>query len=115
MRKSEPESAQSFIEKAIKENRPAEYLLYGFCVVVFGVGISTIVFGALTGQLLAFVGSVPSVMIWPAIRLVAGIRRENVAIRLMEGPLREAKTAEEAARAISMMFLQTFGVEPPKS
>jgi hypothetical protein len=113
MPSGEPQFAYSVIDKVIQENRPAEWLLYIVSTVVVGAGIFTIVFGALREQaLLALVGSVPSAMIFPAYLTAREIRRENMAIRLLEAPLRMAQTSEEAARAISVVFLQTFGQTP---
>ena len=54
----DPLADYSVIEKVIKENRPAEWLLYIVSVVIVAAGIFTIVFGALKEQaLLALVGS----------------------------------------------------------
>jgi len=47
-------------------------------------------------------------LIFPAFREARGIRRQNIAIRLLEAPLRMAKTSEEAANAINKAFEQVF-------
>jgi hypothetical protein len=43
------------------------------------------------------------------------IRRQNVAIRLLEAPLMLSTTAEEAARAIKDNFIQAHKEEPKVS
>ena len=116
MGQDKPVSAYSVIDKVIRENRPAEWLLYIVSVAIVAAGIFTIVFGTIREQaLLALVGSVPSAMLFPAFWAASRIRRENMAIRLLEAPLGMAQTSEEAARAINLVFLQIFGEAPTEN
>lgn len=111
-----PESAYTAIDKVIQENRPAEWLLYIVSVLIVATGIFTIVFGTLKEQaLLALVGSVPSAMIFPALWMARDIRRENMAIRLLEVPLRMAQSSEEAASSVRIATAQILREVPRES
>lgn len=104
-----PESAYSVIDKAIRENRNGEILLYVFSVLVVGTGIFVIIYGALKGEgLVALSGGIVTSLIFPAFQRAAKIRKENMSIRLLEAPLIDAKTSEEAAKAINEFFKYTF-------
>jgi len=103
------ESAYSVIDKAIRENRHWEILLYVFSILVVGIGISAIIYGVLEGkELIALSGSISTSLIFPAVYLARNIRKQNIAIRLLEVPLNMAKTSEEAAKAISQMISNSF-------
>jgi hypothetical protein len=80
-----PTSARSLIDRAIRENRPGEYLCYGLAVVFVFIGIGVLIGGALAGNgLVSLAGTVSSILFWPAMREARQIRRENLAIRLLE-------------------------------
>ena len=103
------ESAYSVIDKAIRENRHWEILLFVFSVLVVGVGIFAIIYGALKGEALtALSGSIATGLIFPAVYLARNIRKQNIAIRLLEVPLNAAETSEEAAKAIGEMLSNSF-------
>ncbi len=104
-------SAKTIIDQAIKENRTGEWLVYGFAVALVGVGVVAIIFGmAVEGHgLVAVAGSIASALFYPAMKYAKEIRRENLAIRLLEAPLSNAATAEEAAMAIQKAFSEIFG------
>ena len=96
-----PESAYPVIDKAIRENRPGEILIYVLSVLVVGTGIFAIIYGAFKGEgLVALSGSIPTALIFPAFKAITEMRRQNIAIRLLEAPLRMAQTSQEAADAI---------------
>jgi hypothetical protein len=56
----------------------------------------------------ALAGGIASVLFWPAMSQARQIRRENIAIRLLEGPLSMAETSKEAADALREFFVNTF-------
>jgi hypothetical protein len=102
-------TANQVIDQAIKENRLGEYLLYLFSCTTFFVGIAALGIGAYNGEkLTASLGMVASAMFYPAMRLARKIREQNVAIRLLEIPLNNAKTAEEAALVLKAFFESTI-------
>jgi hypothetical protein len=103
-------SPQSVIDQAIAENRPGEYLLYGFAVTFVVVGLALIGFGIYRNSNYALVaGSVESALFLPAMRWAWKIRRENIAIRLLEAALSHASSANEAAEAIRKFFEGEMG------
>jgi hypothetical protein len=74
------------------------------------VGIIVILSGAYHGNFwLALTGSVPASLFWPALHYAVAIRRANISIRLLEVPLSQAKTAQQAAEAIREAFVSHFG------
>src|SRR5262245_40808490 len=98
-------SAQEVINQAINDNMFGEHLLYLFACVTFFLGAGSLVYGIYQGQqLTSILGTIASVMFYPAIRLARSIRTQNVAIRLMEIPLNNSKTAEEAAEVLRRFF-----------
>jgi len=83
---------------------------YGLVITFVLVGVVVIGSGAYHGNgLVALSGSVASALFWPALRYAIAIRRENMAIRLLELALTHAKTAEQAAKAIKDAFVSQFG------
>jgi len=102
----EPKPAQEVISQAIRENRLSEILLYVFASVVLLVGVVTLVSGIIFGPpLIALTGAVESSLFVPAMAFAKRIRKENLAIRMLEIPLSRADTAQEAAQAIRDAFL----------
>src|SRR5882724_1488270 len=95
---------RDIIEKAIEENRGREKLLVGFAFVFVLLGEVVLAWGLMNDSLIAYAGVGESVMFVPAIMLVRRINHENAAMRLLEIPLRKAKTAEEAARVLTRFF-----------
>jgi hypothetical protein len=49
---------------------------------------------------------------YPAMRQARQIRRENIAIRLLESPLSKAETSHEASIAVKEFFSDTFKANP---
>jgi hypothetical protein len=102
-------TAGDVIAEAFRKNRFAEVLLYIFTVVTFFAGIAVLVVGAYKGEgVTATMGTAASVMFYPAMRLAKKIREQNLAIMLLEIPLSNAKTAEEAASVLRSFFESTF-------
>ena len=103
------ESVYSVIDKAIRENRFGEILLYVLSTIIVIAGVFALIYGALKGEgLVALSGSIANALIFPAFREAREIRRQNIAIRLLEAPLKMAKTSEEAAKAINESFQEVF-------
>ena len=103
-------SAQQIIDTAIRENRANEYLLYIFAIVFVALGTSGFIYSLSSNHWTLSIGSaLESGLFYPALRAVQQIRRENQQIRLLEIPLNNAATADDAAEALSKMFLKGFG------
>ncbi len=102
--------AKEAIDRAIRENRYAELLLYAFAAVFVIIGGSAVILGAYrTTDSLAtqsVVGGLFGAMCVPSFWMAFRIRTQNLAIRLLEIPLSLAETAEEAARILSNHFVQ---------
>jgi len=102
-------TAREVIDQAIHENRAGEWLCYVFAVVFVVVGVAVIIWGAAAGQgIVALAGSIASVLFWPALREARQIRKENMAIRLLEVPLSMAGTGKAAAEALREAFTTVF-------
>jgi len=107
---AEPRTAKLVIDQAIKENRRGEWLCYGFAVAFVGVGVAVIAKALFTEQSVwtTVVGGVVSALFWPAMNAAWQIRRENLAIRLLEAPLSRAETAQAAADMLQKVFIEVF-------
>jgi hypothetical protein len=109
---ADPRPAKEVIDQAIRDNRPGEYLCYAFAVVFVLVGTVTIVTGLCTGNYaISLIGTVASGLFWPAMSNARQVRRENIAIRLLEGPLSKAATSKMAAEAIKDTFVNIFKID----
>jgi hypothetical protein len=108
-------TANEVINQAIIENRFGEHLLYLFSCTTFFVGIAALGIGVYEGQAVTSVlGTVSSLMFYPAMRMARGIRAQNMAIRLLEIPLNNSKTAEEASKVLQEFFSSTIPAPPKK-
>lgn len=102
-------TARQVIDQAIKDNRPTEWLLYGFAIVFVLVGTAALICGMVRGDgFIGLVGVIANGLFYPAMTQAREIRRENLAIRLFESPLSKAETAMEAAQALHEFFEHTF-------
>ncbi len=102
-------TAQQVIDQAIADNKPSEYLLYVFATVFVLCGMITLIAGLIQKEgLLALAGGVASTLFLPAMSQARQIRRENIAIRLLESPLSMAETTHDAAEALKDFFVDTF-------
>jgi hypothetical protein len=102
-------TAQEVIDQAIRENPAGEWLCYAFAVVFVIVGGTVIVLGASAGEgLVSLAGSIASILFWPAMREARQMRKENMAIRLLEAPLSMAGTSKAAAEALRDAFTAVF-------
>lgn len=107
-------SATEIIDQAIRENRKSETLLYIFATLLVFVGALVILYSVWKGQTVgSLVGAFSTSLFVPAMRYAKAIRKENIAIRLLEAPLIRADTAKDAAEAIRANFMQTQSEEPP--
>lgn len=108
-------TARSVIDAAIWENRFGERLLYGFAVLFVSVGLFALIVAVVRNQgISALAGGIASSLFWPAMREARQIRKENMAIRLLEDPLSRASTATEAANALRDAFSIVFAGERKK-
>ena len=102
-------TAREVIDQAIRENRPGEWLCYLFAVVFVVTGVGALIWGAVAGQgIVSVAGSIAGILFWPALREARQIRKENMAIRLLEVPLSMAGTAKAAAEALRDAFTTIF-------
>jgi hypothetical protein len=97
------------ISQAISENRRAEWLLYGFATLFVLVGLSLIICGIVKDTVLVWAGVAESVLFVPAVLLARRTREQNMAVRLLEIPLRKARSADEAAKVLTRFFQSAFG------
>ena len=92
---------KSVIDKAIEENRAGEKILYFICLSVVAVGLAVLVYGAISNKgIVALSGGLSTSLIIPVFRSAIEIRRQNIAIRLLEEALNRATSSKEAAEAI---------------
>ncbi|MCE2029726.1 hypothetical protein [Sessilibacter corallicola] len=96
-------SAKQVIDQAILENKIPEYMLYIFSVFLFFSG--GYIYFSDENALLA---TVLEVTVIPAIAMTKKFRERNMALRLMEIPLSNAQTAEEAARALKEVYMTMY-------
>lgn len=100
-----PRTAREVIDEAIRENRGWDTICRLLVVAFATAGLFTLVFGAFTENgLVSLSGAVGAALFWPALRNARSVMRTNISIRLLELTLANAKTAEEAARAIKVFF-----------
>jgi hypothetical protein len=107
---AEPRTAKQVIDQAIRENRLGERLCYGFATVFVAIGIAVVGRALFAEQSVwtTLVGAAVSALFWPAMNAARQIRRENLAIRLLEFPLDKAETAQAAADMLQKAFLDVF-------
>jgi hypothetical protein len=109
MAKQPARSAKEVIDQAIADNKWNEYLLYAFAVVFVLAGMTALIWGMVKGEgTISLAGGIASVLFIPAMTQARQIRRENIAIRLLEQPLSMAGTSKEAADALREFFVNTF-------
>ncbi len=102
-------SAQDVIDDTIRENRPNEYILYGFALLFVGLGTGSFIYSLVTGHWALSIGSaIETGLFYPAMNAIQRIRRQNQKIRLLELALTNARTAEDAAAALQKAFLSEF-------
>lgn len=102
-------TAKEIIDEAISENRFGERLLYGFAIAFVSVGLSVLIWGAMTrAPMISLAGAISSGFFWPAMRSARQTRKESIAIRLLEAPLSRADTAREAAEMLHRLFDELF-------
>ncbi len=109
-----PRTAEQVIDQAIGENKFSEYLLYAFATLFVLGGMATLIVGLVRSDgLVALAGGIAGALFWPAMNQARQIRRENIAIRLLERPLSMADTSNEAANALKDFFVNTFVSQKP--
>jgi Na+/proline symporter len=107
---AQPLHVRDIIDQAIHENRWNEWLLYVFAVVFVALGVTIVIWSLIVDSVLAWAGVAESVLFVPAAVLAMRIRHQNTALRMIEVPLRKAKSAEEAAQVLIHFFGTAFGV-----
>ena len=98
-------TTKEIIDQAISDNRVGENRCYQSALIFILIGAVIIAYGLVIGSWpQTAVGAVVSGMFLLALRDALQIRRENIAIRLMEVPLSKANTAKDAAEVIREVF-----------
>ena len=106
---AEPRTPKLVIDQAIRENRRPEWICYGIAITLVLGGLFTLIWGTVSGAAIAtVVGAVATSLFYPALSAARQIREDNIAVRLLEIPLSEAKTAEDAARTLNEAFTKLF-------
>ena len=91
-------TSKDVIDQAIKENKVPECLLYIFAILFVLTGITILIIGIQKGETVTTVaGVISSSFFLPAMKNARQIRKENIAIRLLEAPLSRADSAKEAS------------------
>jgi hypothetical protein len=106
---------KQIIDQAIRENKFSERLLYTFAALFVLCGMFALTVGIIKSDAsIALLGAVAG-LFFPAMRQAREIRRENIAIRLLELPASKAETAREAAETLREFFELTFQKPAEKS
>lgn len=77
-------------------------------LLLVGVGVICRAFFIEQSLVLTVVGGVANVLVWPSLAMGQRIRKENIAIRMLELPLGMAKTEEAAADTLRDFFSSMF-------
>jgi hypothetical protein len=102
--------ARDVIDHAIQENPGWEWVCFSLVILFPCVGVGVIIYGAFWAEngFVTLAGAVGAFLFWPALRSALEIRKTNIAIRLLEIPLSNSKSAKEAAEVIQQAFLASF-------
>ena len=85
------------IDEAIEENKAGTRLIYILSTLVVLTGLGAACYGLIQGRVaVSICGTAMSFISIPGFHYVMKVRKENVEIRLLEGPLIGARTPEEA-------------------
>lgn len=104
-------SAYDVINAAIGENRLNEYILYALAILFAVLGTGAFIFFLWSRQFALSIGAaLESGLFYPAMRQVQKTRTQNQIIRMLEIPLNNAKTADEAAASLHHVFKEEFRV-----
>lgn len=100
---------QEAIDQAIREGRPGLYLAYVSIVISLCGGVFGLWEASRNQQpLVAILGGVLSACVWPALQHALKVRQQNVALRLLEIPLNQARSADEMAGLLREFFREAF-------
>jgi heme A synthase len=98
-------SAEQVIDAAITDNRWWERLCYFIVLVCVLIGATAVVAGVIrNNEALSLSGTGFAALFWPALSYANRVRREKVRIRLYELALAKAKTADDLARTLELVF-----------
>lgn len=98
-------TAQSVIDKAIKENMISQYLMFIFASVSFCIGVFCVIYSIMVDKYsYAMISTFSGLVFIPSLKFISKSRKENLAIRLLEVPLSRADTAKQAAEALCQYF-----------
>lgn len=94
-------TAQEAIDRAMAENRRAEYLIYGLAVVYVLVGIGIIIWGIARERWVPTVaGFVFSQVLWPAMYVARRTREVNMLFRILAIALDKAETSDKVCEMV---------------
>lgn len=101
---NEARTAKDVIDDAIRENNSAAWLLYGFAITFVMVGLFVLIVGIVQGNnITSILGAAASTMFWPSMSAARRTRKENIAIRLLEAPLSQSSSVEDAAGMLQQL------------
>jgi hypothetical protein len=99
-------SAKDIIDQTINDNKASEWLLYGYATLFVFAGTTALIWGMVVGEaVVSLAGAISGGMFFPAMKQARSIRKENIAIRLLEAPLSIAETSGAAAEALRKAFI----------
>lgn len=105
----EKRSPKDVIDQAIREGRTGLLLAYVAIIVSLVGGVAGLIQASISQQpLVAVVSGILGVCIWPSMRFALQVRRQNIALRLLEIPLNRARTAEEMAKLLQEFFRAAY-------
>jgi hypothetical protein len=103
-------TARAVINEAIRENSQWDTMCWWLVIAFACTGVLTVLVGLiLNNGLVTLSGSVAGALFWPALYYAVTIRRANIALRLLELALNNARTVDEALQAINQAFSFHFG------
>lgn len=107
---AEPRTAKQVIDQAIRDNRRWEVLCFVSAAALLLIGVAVVGRAIVADQsnVVTVVGGLMNLLVWPTLRMGQRIRKENMAMRLLEVPLGKATTEQAAADMLRDMFVQIF-------
>jgi hypothetical protein len=104
--KPNPRTPQELIDGAISENKKWDWLCFVLVCILSLLAIGGIVYGTIQNQWTAGVGAgVATLGFWPCLQYVREVRRENVALRVLEASLSDPKEAKATFETLRRVYV----------
>ena len=105
----EKRTPKEVIDQAIREGHPGLWLAYISIMVSLGGGVFGLLEASRNQQpLVAVLGGLMSLCIWPSMQHALSVRKQNVALRLLEIPLSQAQSSKELAQLLRDFFREAY-------